>query len=240
MKRFLSVLAIIIFVMGSVFAVDAAQDSIIERVTEIKTEIVPEPLEKLKLNSDEVETSTEVDSVIKPEGKKKVYIDKYFSLNPLLGFTLSPFDDSDLYIASGLQVDFYKYYGYKNYGTYLKLATLGEHHTYGSYEILFGGTYRYVPFDMVEIFANIGPSFTYYNKMGKSDVVEKISMFYAGAEIALGLRFYPIKNNNNYAINIGLSSAYMWYLPLSLNENALSSRYKVIGFVGYTHAFRGN
>ena len=190
-----------------------------------------------------IETTSEVEvpevDVIPSNVNKKIYIDNYFSMSPLLGFTLSPFDSTDQFIASGLQFDFYKYYGYKNYGTYLKLAVLGEHYAYGSYEIVYGGTYRYVPFDTFELFANIGASVSYYNKMLEAVGTDDVSLLYAGAEAALGFRFYPFKDNNNIALNIGLTGTYMWKLPFPSNDAAISSRYSVIGFVGYTYAFRG-
>jgi hypothetical protein len=182
-----------------------------------------------------VEESSAIPSVV----NKKIYIDNYFSINPLLGFTLSPFDVTDQYIASGLQFEIYKYYGYKNYGMYFKLATLGEHFAYGSYEIAVGGTYRYIPFDMFELFANLGPSVTYYNDRLEVVGTSKTNLLYVGAESTLGLRFYPFKENN-IALDIGLTCTYMWNIPFSFNaSNVIGSRYTVIGFVGYTYAFRG-
>jgi hypothetical protein len=245
MKRILSILAIIIFVTAGAFAADEfTQDSAIEQVNENQVGIsaqeqIDEQIEDPLLATESADVIVE-EKVAKPAVvNKKVYIDNYFSINPLLGFTLSPFDSTDQYIASGLEFSIFRYYGYMNYGTYFKLATLGEHFAYGSYEFAFGRTYRFFPLDKFELFANIGPSVTYYNDRLEVVGADKTNLLYVGAETAIGLRFYPFKEDN-VALDIGLTGTYMYNIPFSSNsDTVIASRYSVIGFVGYTYAYRG-
>lgn len=224
MKRLLNIFLLMLFVSINIFATAPLSDSDNSITTDSSSD----------LSNDQEELMIDNDI------KKKVYIDRAFSINPLIGFTLSPFDSTDLHIASGLQFDFYKYYGYKNYGTYFKLSTLGESFRYGSYEVAFGGSYRFIPFKIFELFVNVGPTLSYYNERVKDENSKNVSLWYAGAEGAIGLRFYPFDDKDEYSFDIGLTGTYMWNIPLSTNvDNVLVSRYKVIGFVGYTYTFRG-
>jgi hypothetical protein len=247
MKKILSIFVIILLISGSVFAADDDfTDPLVDEFVddnfdefaeqEFTEDVIPVEEEQVEPeNSSEIIETTEEITVV----NKTIYVENYFSLNPLLGFTLSPFDSNDRLIASGLQFDFYKYYGYKNYGTYFKFAVLQESYSYGSYEILFGGSYRFIPFDKFELFANLGPTLAYYNNIEDTAGTDDTSLLYAGVDTAVGLRFYPLKDNNKFALDIGLSGSYMWNIPFDSNaSNVIASRYKVIGFVGYTYVFK--
>ncbi len=208
MKRILSLLAILIIFSFSLFAAD---------------EVTLEGDVSL-LNNKEPIKKTE-----------KIFVDEYYSMNLILGGTTSPIFENDRSLVSGIEINFYKYYGRKNYGTSLKFSFLGEDKTYGSYKVTPGLVYRINASDQIELFTGVGPSFTYYNKMLNS--TDPLNLFYIGVEGEMGMRFYPIKDTHKLALAAGFDGGYMWNVPVG-DSVGLEERYQVCAFFGFSYIFR--
>lgn len=165
---------------------------------------------------------------------EKIDIDEYYSMNLVLGLASSPITEGDLYLTSGLEINFYKYYGTKNYGTNLKIAFQSEDKQYGSYKITPGLVYRFNLKDDLELFTGVGASFSYYNKM--NNTIDSVNLFYLGIDGELGFRYYPIKGNHKISFVGGLDGGHMWNVAIGSNRGE-PTRYQVNGFLGFSYIF---